>query len=131
MSELLEEELLSEEELRDMWESLPKADNGASIDLAGFVVFARKVTDLTIFDSPLLSHFFSLFFCSSCSVCLSFVFSITVILCHVLSLFRSLSSPFLKFPPASESVCSPGVRLSRVENDHGLPIDDESMYVSK
>lgn len=43
MSELLEDELLTNQELDSLFEGLPKAGDGSSIDLAGFVEFSRKV----------------------------------------------------------------------------------------
>lgn len=45
MSDLLEDGLLSQTELEEIWEGLPKAGDGALIGLAGFVVFAQKVTN--------------------------------------------------------------------------------------
>lgn len=44
VSDLLEDDLLSQEELQEIWGRLPKVgERGASIDLAGFVVFSHKV----------------------------------------------------------------------------------------
>ena len=53
VSELLEDELLTNQELDALFEGLPKAGDGVSIDLAGFVEFSRKVTrDVRVLPSP-------------------------------------------------------------------------------
>ncbi|CAM9171196.1 unnamed protein product [Laminaria digitata] len=46
VSELLQDELLTSQELDSMFEGVPKAGDGSSIDLAGFVEFARKLDDM-------------------------------------------------------------------------------------
>lgn len=47
VSDLLEDDLLSQEELQEIWGRLPKVgERGASIDLAGFVVFSHKLDQL-------------------------------------------------------------------------------------
>lgn len=43
VSELVTDGLLSRGEVENMFETLPKAAGGSSIDLAGFVDFGRKV----------------------------------------------------------------------------------------
>lgn len=43
VSQLIEDDLLSKEEVVEMFRDLPNAGEGASIDLKGFVEFATKV----------------------------------------------------------------------------------------
>ena len=48
MSELLEDGLLTLEEVDEMFQALPKAGDGASIDLNGFAEFTTKVALLLL-----------------------------------------------------------------------------------
>lgn len=47
VSELIKDDLLGRQEVEEMFDGLPKAGDGLSVDLAGFVEFTRKVSRCT------------------------------------------------------------------------------------